>query len=355
MTITAEGTGTTVLTPQADPRHVTLRFTDGEVREFDAAADEPILTAAKRAGYDLVSQCRVGTCSTCAATLVDGAAEMPAGQLNVLSKEELAAGQRLLCQSRALCDSSFDVDYPSILLEANPPVLFEAKLSRLTWVAETVVEVELKVPKRIKFGFTAGQYCRIKVPGTDQWRSFSMASGEHERFRLTFLIRVLPSGVMSDYLRDRARVGETLEVEGPLGGFVLEPAPRPTILVAGGTGLAPMLSMLDRLRTVKPAPPILLLFGCNRTGELFHEEELAARASFMPNLQVRTVLMDNTGRDDLPAGTPLSVLAADDVAPDAVSYLCGPPPMIRAAQELLGSYGLAIHDIRSEQFVPSDN
>ncbi|MEA5153477.1 2Fe-2S iron-sulfur cluster binding domain-containing protein [Raineyella sp.] len=340
---------------QSEPRHVTLRFTDGEVREFDTQADEPILTAARRAGYELVSQCRVGTCSTCTATLVDGAAEMPAGQISVLSKDELAAGQRLLCQSRALCDSSFDVEYPSTLLEANPPVLFQAKISRLTWVADTVVELELRVPKRIKFGFTAGQYCRLKVPGTEEWRSYSLASGEHERFRLTFLIRILPSGVMSDYLRDRARVGEALDIEGPLGGFVLEPAPRPTVLIAGGTGLAPMLSMLDRLRTVQPAPPILLLFGCNRPTELFHEEELAARATFMPTLEVRTVLMDNTGRDDLPAGTPLSVLRPEDVAPDTVSYLCGPPPMIRAAEEQLGSYGLPVHDIRAEQFVPSEN
>lgn len=352
MTI-AEGTEMFVQTHQ--PHHVTLRFTDGQVREFDTASDEPVLAAAQRAGYDLVSQCKVGTCSTCVATLVDGAAEMPAGQISVLTKDEVAAGQRLLCQSRALCDSSFDLEYPSALLEANPPVLFQAKISRLTWVADTVVEVELKVPKKIKFGFTAGQYCRIKVPGTEQWRSYSMASGEHERFRLTFLVRILPSGVMSDYLRDRARVGDALEVEGPLGGFVLEPAPRPTILMAGGTGLAPMLSMLDRLRTVVPAPPVLLLFGCNREAELFHEEELEARESFMPTLQVRTVLMDNTGREDLPGGTPLSVLSAEDVAPDAVAYLCGPPPMIRAAEEALGSYGLPAHDIRAEQFLPSEN
>lgn len=353
MTTIAEGTEMTVQATQ--PRHVTLRFTDGQAREFDTAADEPVLAAAQRAGYNLVSQCKVGTCSTCVATLVDGAAEMPPGQLSVLTKDEVAAGQRLLCQSRALCDSSFDLDYPSVLLEANPPVLFDAKISRLTWVAESVVELELKVPKRIKFGFTAGQYCRIKVPGTEQWRSFSMASGEHERFRLTFLIRVLPSGVMSDYLRERARVGEALEVEGPLGGFVLEPESRPTILMAGGTGLAPMLSMLDRLRTVQPAPPILLLFGCNRAAELFHEDELAARASFMPTLQVRTVLMDNAGRDDLPAGTPLSVLGSEDVPPDSVAYLCGPPRMIHAAQESLGGYGLPAHDIRSEQFLPSEN
>ena len=353
MTTIAEGTQMSVQATQ--PRHVTLRFTDGQVREFDTAADEPVLAAAQRAGYNLVSQCRVGTCSTCAATLVEGAAEMPAGQLSVLTRDEVAAGQRLLCQSRALCDSSFDLDYPSVLLEANPPVLFDAKISRLTWVAESVVELELKVPKRIKFGFTAGQYCRIKVPGTEQWRSFSMASGEHERFRLTFLIRVLPSGVMSDYLRERARVGEVLEVEGPLGGFVLEPESRPTILMAGGTGLAPMLSMLDRLRTVQPAPPILLLFGCNKAAELFHEEELEARASFMRTLQVRTVLMDNAGRDDLPAGTPLAVLGSEDVPADSVAYLCGPPRMIHAAQETLGGYGLPAHDIRSEQFLPSDN
>ncbi|WOP18258.1 2Fe-2S iron-sulfur cluster binding domain-containing protein [Raineyella sp. LH-20] len=352
MTI-VEGTEMTV--PQTASRHIALRFTDGQVREFDADPGETLLAAARRAGHRLVSQCTVGTCGTCVGTLVDGAGEMPSDRISTLSADELAAGQRLLCQTRALCDSSFDLDYPATLLEAHPPVGFRARITRLTWVADTVVELELKVPKAIKFGFTAGQYCRIQVPGTDEWRSYSIASGEHERFRLTFLIRILPSGVMSDFLRDAARTGQSLEVEGPLGGFVLEPAPRPTVLIAGGTGLAPMLSMLDRLRTVQPTPPILLLFGCNRPAELFHEDELAARISLMPTLEVRTVLMDNAGRDDLPAGTPLSVLRADDVAPDTVSYLCGPPPMIRAAEEQLGALGLPAHDIRAEQFVPSEN
>lgn len=352
MTI-VEGTEMTV--PPTEPRHIALRFTDGQVREFDADPEEAILTAAKRAGHTLVSQCTVGTCGTCVGTLIDGAAEMPAGQLSALSKDEVSAGQRLLCQTRALRDSSFDLEYPSTLLEAHPPVAFRAKISRLSWIADTVVELELKVPKTIKFGFTAGQYCRIQVPGTEEWRSYSIASGEHERFRLTFLIRILPSGVMSDFLRDGARTGQVLDLEGPLGGFVLEPAPRPTILMAGGTGLAPMLSMLDRLRTVQPTPPILLLFGCNRPAELFHEDELAARVSFIPTLEVRTVLMDNEGRDDLPAGTPLSVLHPGDVLPDTVAYLCGPPPMIRAAEERFGELGLPAHDIRAEQFVPSEN
>lgn len=340
-----------------DTAQVTLRFTDGESRQFSAAAGQPVLDAARAAGHTLVSQCEVGTCGTCVATLRSGQADMPSDRPMVLSQDEVALGERLLCQARA-CSSEveLDVDYPSTLLDANPAVAFRGKISALTWLAESVVELELKLPKALRLGFTAGQYCRIQVPGTDQWRSYSMASGENEKGKLAFLIRILPEGAMSDYLRTQASVGDILELEGPKGGFVLTPEYRPHILMAGGTGLAPMLSMLSRLRYVRPeAPPLLLLFGCTNAEQLFHVEELAARMQFMPMLTVRTVLQDNSGAPEVPQGNPVTALQPEDIHPDSVAYLCGPPGMLHAAEEKLLSLGLDRSDIRMEQFLDSAN
>lgn len=334
--------------------HATLHFSDHETREIDVNDGETVLEAALRSGHNLVHQCKVGTCATCVGFLRSGQADMPDGQISVLTKAEKEAGARLVCRTYLTSDAEVDLEYPSALLEANPPQLFRAKIARLDWVAENVVEMTCQLPKNIKFGFTAGQYCRIKVPGTDQWRSYSMASGEHERFKLTFLLRVLPDGVMSNYLRT-ARVGEVLELEGPLGGFVLEPESRPTILMAGGTGLAPMLSMLDRLRTVQPRPRILLLFSCKSAEVLFHTEELAARTTFMPNLEVRVRIRDNSQRPEIEVGNALEALRDDDVADGTVAYLCGPPGMIHAATERLTALGVPLHDVRSEQFIESAN
>jgi benzoate/toluate 1,2-dioxygenase reductase subunit len=334
---------------------ITLQFSDGETREVRVPEGTSVLAAAKDQGVALASQCTVGTCSTCVAVLSSGEAEMPKDQITVLTRHEVAEGQRLLCQTFASTDSTFRLEYPSRLLEANPAVRFTAKVVRLDWLAESVVQLDLKVPKTMRFSFTAGQYARIRIPGTDEWRSYSMASGEHEKNRVSFLIRVLPSGTMSDFLRNEAKVGMALELDGPLGGFVFEPSDRPHLLLAGGTGLAPMLSMLDKLRLMRPTPPITLVFGCVREADLFLLDELDARRSFMPSLDVVVSLEQETDRAGIRHGNPVAAIDPAHVPAGAVAYLCGPPGMIHAAELRLEELGLAPSDIRAEQFLPSDN
>lgn len=334
-------------------RQVVLRFSDGETREVEVDQGETVLAAAQRAGHRLASQCEVGTCCTCVAWLCDGMAQMPDGQITALTRDEVAAGQRLLCQTRPATDAIFDLDYPSSVLTGYPTLPFLAKIQRVTWVAASVVQLDLKVPKSLRFRFLAGQYCRIKVPGTEDWRSYSMASGEHEQGKLSFLIRVLPSGDMSDYLRNEARAGQSLEMEGPIGGFVLDPSPRPHVLIAGGTGLAPMLSMLDKIRLVRPTPPVLLVFGCVREADLFLTDELDARTGFMPTLTVRVALEEPGDAPGVVRGNPVEVLTAEDILPGTTAYLCGPPGMIAAAERRLVELGVQPHDVRSEQFRPS--
>jgi len=334
-------------------RRVLLRFSDGETREVDVDAGESVLSAAKRAGHALASQCQVGTCCTCVARLTRGIAEMPAGRVTPLTRDETAAGQRLLCQTHPASDATFDLEYPASVLTGNPAIPFTARIHRVTWVAASVVQLDVRVPKSLRLRFLAGQYCRIKVPGGEEWRSYSMASGEHEQGKLSFLIRVLSSGAMSEYLRTEARAGQTLEMEGPIGGFVLEPSQRPHVLVAGGTGLAPMLSMLDKIRLVRPTPPVLLVFGCAAEADLFLTDELEARTGFMSTLTVRVTLEAPDSAQGVLKGNPVEALTPDDILPDTIAYLCGPPGMIAAAERRLVELGVEPHDVRAEQFLPS--
>lgn len=330
-----------------------LRFSDGVEHEVEVPEGSSVLAAAHDSDISLASQCEIGTCCTCAARLVKGEASMREGRLTTLTRAEVEAGQRLLCQTLAGAAPVFDMGYPSTLLDANPLIEFTAKITRLTWFNDSVVQLDVKIPRSLGFRFTSGQYCRIKVPGTDHWRSYSMASGEHERGKLSFLIRILPSGAMSDFLRERARSGMSLEMDGPRGSFVLEDTPRPHLLLAGGTGLAPMLSMLDKIRLMRPAPPVLLLFGCNTYADLFGTGELEARTSYMTTLSVRTCVNDEPPRDGHLRGNPVTALRESDVPAGAVAYLCGPPPMIAAAEEKLAACGLPPESIRAEQFLPS--
>jgi len=336
---------------------VHLKFTDG-TKTISVPAGTTILEAANAAGVRLVSQCKVGTCGTCVGRVACGEVMMPEGRVYSLRQEEMAAGHRLLCQSHAFADSEVELDYPASMLDEYPVIVTIAKVAAVGWLGESVVELQLKLPKSVRFSFRAGQYVRMRVPGTDEWRSYSMASGERDRKKLSFTIRVLASGAMSDYLRSRAAVGDQLEIEGPIGGFGLADEPGPTLMIAGGTGLAPMLSMLETLQTARDDHPIRLVFGCTRGADLFHLDELDARRSFMRNLAVR-VVVDEPGDalaaiPDVLVGNPVSVLTADDVAhPQTSAYLCGPPAMLQAAEQRLLELGMPAERIHAEQFLPS--
>lgn len=331
----------------------TLRFSDREVREVVVSVGSTVLTAAHAAGVNLISQCKGGTCLTCVGTVVDGDVAMPEGLVTALSPAEIESGQRLLCQSIMHGDATIGLDYPSMLLEANPPVEFEAKIASVEWVAASVVELKVRAPKSLKFSFQAGQYCRFKVPGSVEWRSYSMASGEHQRGTLSFLVRVLPSGQMSDYLRNHAAVGDRIQMEGPLGRFAYDPEVRPHLLVAGGTGLAPMLSILDKIRLNPASPPVQLIFGCVREADLFFLDEIEARKSFMPNLSVLVTVEERSSDAAIGEGNPVQAIANEHVADGTVAYICGPPGMIRAATDRLRALGLDPTSIRAEQFVAS--
>lgn len=332
----------------------TVNFLDGEQISFLIEDGQTVLQAAKASGNAMLSQCEVGSCGSCVALLTHGEMEMPTDRPLAINAAEIGRGERLLCVSRTCGDVQLEVEYDSALLDENPAQMFIGKISRLERLSESVIELELKISKKLRFGFHAGQYSRIQVPGTSEWRSYSMASGEHERGRLRFLIRLLPGGAMSEFLSTSAKVGQTLDLEGPFGSFVVESAARPVVMLAGGTGLAPMLSMLDRLRLVTPTPRILLLFACTRAEDLFHLDELAARSALIPELTTRVALADNDGRPDIPIGNPVSLIRDGDIEDDTVAYLCGPPPMIAAAQLRLGELGLNPKDIRSERFQSSE-
>jgi benzoate/toluate 1,2-dioxygenase reductase component len=168
-------------------------------------------------------------------------------------------------------------------------------------------------------------------------------------------VRIIPGGVMSEYLRS-ARAGERLEVEGPLGAFILHPGKGLHIFVAGGTGLAPILAMIDEVRRASgPKPKMLLSFGCASDRTFFYRDEIELRQWWIPQLSVRL----SADRVEDPAsgliqGTPVDALGAEAIGGgDAMAYLCGPPPMIEAARRRLAELGVSPERIYAERFVAS--
>jgi ferredoxin-NADP reductase/ferredoxin len=336
--------------------HVVLRFEDGIEKRITVEPDEFVLDAALRQDIPLIHQCRSGSCSTCIAQLVEGSLTMDHARAISLIPAEVEQGMRLLCSSRASSDSVVRLEYPSNLLDQPGPEIFTASVADAELVSESVARLVLQVPCGVSFNFQSGQYIRVRVPGTDEWRSYSMASLPRDLPRMEFLIRILSGGAMSEYLMHRCEPGDNLEVEGPMGAFVLRESDAPHIFVAGGTGLAPILSMLETIRRRPGAkPPMLLSFGCASDTQFFYRDEVELRGSWMPTLRLKLCADRVT---DLASGltqaNPVQMLTADDVTdPETAAYLCGPPPMIEAARRRLMELGVAPERIYAEQFVAS--
>jgi benzoate/toluate 1,2-dioxygenase reductase subunit len=147
-----------------------------------------------------------------------------------------------------------------------------------------------------------------------------------------------------------------LKLSGPYGSFFLreEKKRAPHIFIAGGTGLAPVLSMIDSLRQMGGRkPPMLLSFGCATPDALFCLDDIELRQHWLPTLETR-ICVDHHPQAGMHHGNPVSALRAGDVTPDTVAYLCGPQPMINAAIQRLTELGADHANIYSEQFVPSN-
>src|SRR5699024_9614024 len=122
------------------------------------------------------------------------------------------------------------------------------------------VSFSLDIDERDNLAFLPGQYMNLEVQGTDQVRSYSFSTGPKDE-RSSFMVRITPNGAMSDYLRDQAKVGDAIKLSGPFGSFFLRAPQRRILLLAGGTGLAPILSMLEKMVNDNVTQPAHLVYG----------------------------------------------------------------------------------------------
>lgn len=335
--------------------HVTLNYADGISRSFEVAPGTPILDAAIAAGIPVLYQCKSGSCSSCTAKLAAGDAQTRIGASTSLLASEVAAGTRLLCVCEARSDCSFDLTYTS---EASTVVAHEvhAFIDSIEQIASNVVRLTVELADGEWVEFRPGQFMQIEVPGLGVLRSYSPSSVGTDVPKMAFLVRILPDGAMSNFLSKEARPEQVLKLTGPYGSFFWheEKKRAPHVFIAGGTGLAPILSMIDTLRqSGGRRSSMLLSFGCATPQALFCLEDIELRKQWLPALEAR-ICVDHDPRDGMYHGNPVSVLREGDVTPDTVAYLCGPQVMIDAATKRLIELGATPANIYSEQFVPSN-
>ncbi len=312
-----------------------LAFEDGVEREIVGAPWQTVFQSAQAQGVELATDCREGACGTCKALCTGGDYDVGDASPEALTEDEEAAGLVLACQMRPLGDCTLRFPYPFAL--TGGPAHTQATVTAVERVAEDTVRLDLAPDQ--PFAFLPGQYARIGVPGTGAERAFSFS----RRRGGEFFVRLLPDGLMSGYLAGRARPGDRLDMSGPYGGFFLREPTRPVLMVAGGTGLAPILAMLEALDGRQPAT---VLFGAAAPDRLFALDRLAASGARV------CIAVEAPGND--PSHRTGRVTELIDLpGTDIDAYLCGPPAMIDAARERLRAAGVAEERIYCERFLPS--
>jgi benzoate/toluate 1,2-dioxygenase reductase subunit len=331
---------------------IELSFADGERFTIDARADETVLAAARRHGLSLAADCERGECQTCRGTIQAGTVAYPDGLEIALTDAEQAAGAALCCVASPPADLTIALPYNrAALLPVKTAYLSVTAVER---VCDSVVALRGKLMRNATLAFYAGQYVNLTVPGTTHQRAYSMASPPESADALEFLVRLIDGGAMSDYLRAQPAPGSVIALKGPYGVFYRRESLAPLLMVAGGTGLAPMLSMLRQIAlrgTTRRR--IILCFGVTGPRDLFGLDELAPLAEQLPGLENRVAMLQPDEAWTGARGLVTALIEPADIvaAPDA--YLCGPPPMIAAARARLLELGQPPARIYAEEFVPS--
>ncbi|UOB59341.1 FAD-binding oxidoreductase [Burkholderia pyrrocinia] len=328
---------------------------DSEQFGFGCDAEQDLLTAAADAGITLPSQCRRGSCGACQATVVDGAYEMQADSAGVLPAGQ--QGAVLLCRTTPRGDLRVAAPYDRTKVLLQPVPVRTARIATLDTIAADTMRVELQVEPDDAFGsaveFEPGQFAELEVPGSGLRRPYSLANTSNWDGRLEFLIRLRPDGWFSTYLRERARPGDPLTVRVPMGGFGLfADSLRPRWFVAGGTGLAPILSMLRRMAEYQEMADARLFFGVNQETELFMLDELARLQADLPQLQVDLCVWRPGGEWAGLRGTPVDALRAALAQAGALPdiYVCGPPPLVQGVRDVAVAAGVPDAQFASERF-----
>ena len=320
---------------------------EGHDEPVPVEAGDTILASLLRAGVAFPFSCQAGNCGTCKCELVSGDILELEHSEHALAAEERAKGIILACRTQVWDDTVVRrIDAEELVL--HPSRVMRCRVLELESLTHDIKGVRLAVEAGGPMTFSAGQYAQVEfAPGLS--RHYSMANTPAEP-ELVFHIRHLPGGRTSQYVASTLKVGDKIKVSGPLGVSYLRDNHRgPVILVAGGSGLAPIQSILCTLLERGYEAPVTLYFGVRSERDLYHEGLFKDLAAQHPNFRYQVVLSEQIGAKGRRYG--LVHEAIDLPIPEGtMAYLAGPPVMVEAATALLAANGLGPRQIHADAF-----
>ncbi|NGN91315.1 1,6-dihydroxycyclohexa-2,4-diene-1-carboxylate dehydrogenase [Nocardioides sp. KC13] len=334
---------------------VALSFEDGVTRFITVREDQTVADASYRQRINIPLDCRDGACGTCKALCESGEYDGGAYIEDALSEAEAAEGYALPCSMKPRSDLTLQIATTSEVAKTGA-ASYTGTVVGLDRLSPTTVELSIDIPNRGELAFLPGQYVNIAVPGTDVTRSYSFANAPHEE-RLVFLVKLTDGGAMSTWLTERAAVGDEVTFTGPNGSFFLREARRPVLMLAGGTGLAPVLSMLRQLEVDGCDRGGRLVYGVSTHDDLVKLDEVGELIARIPGFTWDHCVSDpaSTAANK---GYVMSLIGEEDLHDgDVAIYLCGPPPMVEAVRTHVAGAGIEPTGFYYEKFalaVPAD-
>jgi len=321
---------------------------------FDCAADDTILRAALRAGLGMGYSCNSGSCGNCRFEMVDGAVEHVRADPPAWTDRDKKRNRWLGCQSRPLSDCAIKVRLDPAYESEHPPVRMTGRLTEVTELTHDMSEFAfvLSGPD----GFRPGQYALLKLPGVDGQRAYSMCNLPGEG-TWRFQIKRAAGGAATTALFDRLQPGDEIGVDGPYGtAYLREESDRDLLLIAGGSGLSPMIS-IARAAAASPALAgrrIDFLYACRTPRDVCGEAMLSALPGYGERITDRAAISEPGAAEgwEGPTGLAHEAVAAlhGERITDVEIYFAGPAAMAAALQKQMHDMGVDRDRMHFDEF-----
>lgn len=323
---------------------------------FTVERDEAVLPAAIRQGVGLPYGCKDGACGSCKSRLKDGRVIHGAHQLKALSPAEEEAGYILTCcatpQTDLVIESREVVGAGQFPIKKMP-----CRVSRIDKPAPDVAVLKLQLPANDHLQYHAGQYVEFILRDGAR-RSYSMANAPHTQEAqpgIELHIRHMPGGKFTDHVFGAMKEKEILRMEGPFGSFFLrEDSDKPIVLLASGTGFAPIKAIVEHMEFKALTRPTVLYWGCRSRADLYLDDWAQAAAARLPWLRYVPVLSEPKAEDGWSGRTGFVHQAVMADLPDLSGhqvYACGAPIMVESARrDFVAHCGLPDEEFYADAF-----
>ena len=311
-----------------------------------------VLDAGLEAGVPIPNQCRSGECGSCKCQLLSGEVQHLPHIAGTLSAEQSADGWILACRSKA--KGPISVRFPEPL---SSPVVASARHTAevIAVTRETRDVVELRLRPLAPLGFHPGQYFDLTLPGKPA-RSYSPATLP-DRGELAFYVKVLPDGHVSPMIAEGLSAGTQVRLNGPFGSSCLSDAPDgPVLLLGGGTGIAPLISIAQHLAETSPHIPCRMYFGVRKSNDVFAESVLSALSESSDNFELSIILSEPDDKTTYRTGLIGPALGRDCAClSEHRIFIAGPPAMVECCQRDVLNLRAAPEQVSIDSFLPSNS